>query len=71
MRVIPDWSFDQQIGEVVLESAPAEDVQGRVWPAMAYRVVSGGKVVKTFVGESAWSDAEREAFDLALAGRYR
>lgn len=67
MKVIPNWSFDQQIGEVVLESAPAEDAQGRVWPAMAYRVVSGGKVVATFVGETAWSDAEREALDLALA----
>lgn len=71
MRVIPEWEVEQTFGTVVLECAPAEDERGRIWPAMAYRVVSGGKVVRTFVGETAWSDAEREALDIALAARYR
>jgi len=34
------------------------------------RNLTTGKIVKRFKGESAWSDAQREVTDLALAAMY-
>lgn len=35
------------------------------------RNTSTGKTIRRFTGETAWSDAERYADDLALADRYK
>lgn len=33
------------------------------WPSGAYRVKGPGKPTKVFIGETAWSDADRLAYD--------
>ena len=49
--------------------ADAVDSNGKVWQGLASKVTLQGLTEKVFVGESAWSDAERFAFDMALSQR--
>jgi hypothetical protein len=51
---------------VTVWEADAEDSNGRIWKGLAAKVTREGLTERVFVGESAWSDAERLAFDLTL-----
>lgn len=74
------WSNDKQFGNFLTQCATVVDKQNRQrYSEGAFRVVriSDDKPAKTgkggtvpFYGESAWSDAERLASDLALNERY-
>lgn len=79
-KVTGSWGHDKQIGSFVVQAADIMDMQnGQRYLEGAFRVVrvSDGKPAKVgkggtvpFYGESAWSDAERLARDLAFAERY-
>lgn len=74
-RVTSPWSSDSRFGNFIVQSADIVDTKnGREYSEGAFRVVDGrtGKPVKgkggvtPFFGETAWSDAERLASDLAM-----
>jgi len=78
-RVISSWDDETRFGSFVTQSAMIKDaVSGHTYVEGAFRVVNAqGKPAKIgkggtvpFYGESAWSDAERLAQDLALAEAY-
>ena len=77
-KVVGSWDDEVRFGEFVTQSADMKDTgTGRVYPQGAFRVVKNGKPAKTgkggtvpFYGESAWSAAERLAYDLATEERY-
>jgi hypothetical protein len=72
MKALNNWTVDHNVvvpsPTVAIFVADAVDANGRVWPGLAsmVRVVGPNHHDKVFVGESAWSDAERYALDAAL-----
>lgn len=58
------WRQQDLVGPVEVEVRDLIDNHGNVWPDGAYRVKKDGTTVKTFKGETAWSDAGRLANDL-------
>lgn len=58
----PTLDFD--MGPVTIERNDLIDERGNVFNDGAYRVKKDGRTVKTFKGETAWSDAARLANDL-------
>lgn len=55
---------------VVIYVANLIDSNGNVFADGAYKVEHDGKRLKTFKGETAWSDAERLAYDTVTKLRY-
>lgn len=77
--VVLPWNTDRTVGTVTIEVADLFDKRsGRTYQDGAQRVLdpTTGKPVKgkggtsPFAGETAWSDAERLAWDLEFAARY-
>lgn len=72
MKALNNWTVDPQAVVpspiITILTADAVDGNGRVWPGLASKVVVVGPKhhEKVFVGESAWSDANRYAIDAAL-----
>ena len=71
MKALTNWTVDQNapaFPAVTIFVADAVDENGRVWPGLASMVAAAQHGDRVFVGESAWSDAERYAWDLHFAG---
>jgi hypothetical protein len=60
-------------GEIRILSYDVVDDNGRIWPGLASKVsvptteTRRSRHSRTFIGESAWADAQRYAEDVALA----
>ena len=68
------WSISEVWREpndsIVVMVADLVDSRGNVWRDGAYKVEHNGKKVKAWKGETAWSDAERYAYDLVMKIRF-
>lgn len=71
-----DPNHDQGYG-VTIEVADALEIHtGRTWPNFVYRVLVNGRPVTgkggthPFIGEMAWADAQRLAYDAVNTIRY-
>ena len=76
MKALNNWTVDPNVvipsPIVAVFVADAVDSTGKVWPGLAsmVRVVGPNHHDKVFVGESAWSDAQRYGMDIALTAHY-
>lgn len=71
MKALNNWTVDPNapaFPAVTIYVGDAVDENGRVWPGLASLVTAAQNPQRVFVGESAWSDAERHAWDLHFAG---